>query len=137
MRLLIIEEARVQIIMTRTWYVELKWSTEIIYGFGDYLSQSVKIWTLVKCSWILEYLKLFILGEWLREWITPALSNYQDFKKDRNKWSMYSGPILRTDTGKYCKNLKTWRKSDFKKFWFLDWVLEVPNHLFLSFLKSW
>ena len=44
---------------------------------------------------------------------TEALSNDQDSKKDRNIWSMYSGPILHTDTGKYCQNLKTWRKSDF------------------------
>ena len=43
---------------------------------------------------------------------TPALSYDQDFKKGRKKWSMYSGPILHTDTGKYCQNLKTLGKSD-------------------------
>ena len=44
---------------------------------------------------------------------TPALSYDQDFKKGRNKRSMDSGPILHTDTGKYCQNLKTLGKSNF------------------------
>ena len=44
---------------------------------------------------------------------TPALSYGQDFKKGRNKRSMDSGPILHTDTGKYCQNLETLGKSDF------------------------
>ena len=43
---------------------------------------------------------------------TPALNHDQDFKKDRNKWSMYSGPNLHTGTGRYCQNLKTLGKSE-------------------------
>ena len=44
---------------------------------------------------------------------TCPKSHDQDFKKGRNKWSMYFGNILHIDTGKYCQNLKTWGKSDF------------------------
>ena len=57
---------------------------------------------------------------------TPALSYDQDFKKGRKKWSMYSGPILHTDTGKYCQNLKTLGKSDFLNIGSLDRVVEGP-----------
>ena len=43
---------------------------------------------------------------------------------------MYSGPFLHTNSGKYCQNLKTWRKSNFWKFWFLDKVLGGPAIFF-------
>ena len=52
------------------------------------------------------------------------------FKKESNEWSMYLGPILHTDTGKYCQNLKTLGKSDFWKLWFLDSVVEGPPKIF-------
>ena len=61
---------------------------------------------------------------------TPALSYDQDYKKGINKRSMHSGPILRTDTGKYCQNLETLGKYNFWKFWFLDRVVGGPPQVF-------
>ena len=45
----------------------------------------------------------------------PELYIIKILKKESNKWSMYLGPILYTDTGKYCQNLTKLGKSVFLK----------------------
>ena len=50
---------------------------------------------------------------------TPALSHDQVLKKGLSKRSMNSEPFGPTNTGKYCRNLKTLGKTD---FWPEKWV---------------